>query len=431
MAVQQGDTTVSANGSNPPIPKNFLGYLRNIGPGFVFLLSILGVGDLTGSAVNGSKFGFAAIWTLLLAVVCRFVVLEAIGRFGLCNPHGLTPIQGLTKIYGKWFRGLIAVFVVLFFFTSMSYYVKGCAEILNAMFPFLPVSVWGLLAIAFGIFCVYSPVYKFIEKMFKYLLIVVFFTVVAVSVILQPDWGAFFKGMFIPSIPPGVPDLRSTMFVLIGAIGTVIGGIGQLMYPYFIKQKGWTTPAYVKMVRFDLAFTIIMLFIIDSLLYIPSVTLIHNQGGAVIKTAMDIFNMMHSAIGGITFVFMIGIFGAAITSVVGMPFGVIHVFQEAVYGKIDQKHWTWKIVAILGWIPPAFMVLTDIPFTTIALLAGNIGVFFSLFVGTGIFIIGNRSSMIGKENRNPWWSNLGLVGALSCLWYLSGLRVIEMVRSFF
>jgi hypothetical protein len=86
------------------------------------------------------------------------------------------------------------------------------------------------------------------------------------------------------------------MFVLIGAIGTVIGGVGQLMYPYFIKQKGWNSPAYVKMVRFDLGFTIILLFLIDSLLYIPPVSILHAKGGAVIQTATDIFNMMHSII---------------------------------------------------------------------------------------------------------------------------------------
>ncbi|MDA8228659.1 MAG: Nramp family divalent metal transporter [Desulfitobacterium hafniense] len=423
------ETNVETNKVNPPIPKNFFEYVKNIGPGILFLLSILGVGDLTGSSVNGSKFGYAILWTLLLAVIIRYVVLEAIGRFGICNPGKLTPIQGLLKVYGNWFRWLIAAFAFTFFFTSMSYYVKGCAEILNAMFPFLPIPAWGLITIAFGIFCVYSPVYKNIEKMFKYLLILVFFTVVACAFILKPDWGAFFTGMFIPSIPPGVPDLRSTMFVVIGAIGTVIGGMGQLMYPFFIQKKGWNAPQYVKMVRFDLAFTIIMLFLIDSLLYIPAVTLLHSQGGAVIKTALDIFNMMHMAVGtAVTFVFMLGIFGAAITTAVGMPYGVIHVFQEAVYGKIDHKHWTWKAASIFAWIPPAFFVFTNVPFTTIALVAGNIGVFFSLLVGTGIFIIGNNSKLIGKEYRNPWWSNVGLVAALGTLWYLSGLRLIEMVQ---
>jgi Mn2+/Fe2+ NRAMP family transporter len=193
MAVQ-AENSPQNEIKNPPIPKNFMEYVRNIGPGIVFLLSILGVGDLTGSSVNGSKFGFAALWTLLLAVVVRYVVLEAIGRFGLSNPHGMTPIQGLLKVYGKWFRWLIAAFCILFFFTSMSYYVKGCAEILNAMFPFLPVGIWGIFTIAFGIFCVYSPVFKFIEKMFKFLLIVVFVTVVGVCIYLKPDWGAFSAG---------------------------------------------------------------------------------------------------------------------------------------------------------------------------------------------------------------------------------------------
>lgn len=430
MAVEINDQAATSVPA-PPIPKNFIEYVRNIGPGFVFLLSILGVGDLTGSSVNGTKFGFAILWTLLIAVIARYVVLEAIGRFGICNPEKLTPIQGLIKIYGKWFRWLIAAYVLVFFCTNMSTYVKGAAEILNAIFPFVPIPVCGLCVIAFGIFCVYSPKYKRIEKLFKSLLVVVFCTVVGVSIIVHPDWGAFFKGMFIPGIPPGVPDLRSTMFVVIGAIGTVIGGVGQLMYPYFIKQKGWSSPPYVKMVRFDLGFTIVILFIIDSLLYVPAATLIHAHGGPVIKTALDIFHMMLMAVGPVfTTIFMVGICGAAITSSVGMPFGVIHVFQEAVYGKIDQNHWTWKVGSIIAWIAPAFFIFTNIPFTTLSLFGGNLNVFFSLFVGTGILIIGNMKSIIGKEYRNPWWSNIGLTVALGCLWYLSALRIIELVHTF-
>lgn len=411
-----------------PIPKNFKEYVKNIGPGFVFLLSIVGVGDLTGSVSNGTKFGFAALWTLLLAVVLRYVILEAIGRFGLTNPEGLSPIGGMKKLYGNWIRWVLALFAVIFFFTSMSGYIKGCADILNAIFPFLPTPVWGLLTIAFGLSMIYNPIYGKIEKVFKYLLIVVFFTILVTVIILKPDWGAFFAG-WIPSIPPGVEDLRGTMFVMIGAIGTVLGGIGTLMYPYMIKGKGWNTPAHVKLVRFDLGFTIIMLFIIDALLYIPPVAIVHSQGGAVVKTAVGIFNMMQGIIGPIfSTVFMIGIFGAAITTAIGMPYGVAHVFQEAVYGKIDTKHWTWKFATIFCWIPGAFVVFTGIPFTTITLLSGNISVFLSLIVGTGIFLIGNMPKLIGKENRNPWWSNLGLGIALVVLWYLVGLRVIEMLR---
>jgi Mn2+/Fe2+ NRAMP family transporter len=414
-----------------PIPKNFSEYFKNIGAGFVFLLTIVGVGDLTGSVSNGSKFGFAALWTLLLAVILRFVILEAIGRFGLTNPGGLSPMEAFNRLYGRWIRWVFALLAIIFFFTSMSGYIKGCADILNALFPFLPVSAWGVITIAFGLFMIYNPVYKNIEKMFKYLLVVVFFTVLIATIMLKPDWGAFFAGM-VPSIPPGVEDLRGTMFVLIGAIGTVLGGLGTLIYPYLIKQKGWTTPGHVKVIRFDLSFTIIMLFIIDALFYIPPVVLVHNQNGAVVKTAQDIFNMMHGLLGDFfTSLFMIGIFGAAITTVIGMPYGIAHIFQESVYGKLDTKHWTWKFATIFCWIPGLFVVFTGIPFTTITLLSGNISVITSLIIGTGIFLIGNMPKLIGRENRNPWWSNLGLGAALIVLWYLTGLRGIEMFHSFF
>ena len=45
--------------ARPPIPRNFLEYLKSFGPGLVVALTWLGASDLVSSALAGAEYGYA------------------------------------------------------------------------------------------------------------------------------------------------------------------------------------------------------------------------------------------------------------------------------------------------------------------------------------------------------------------------------------
>ena len=58
------------------------GRLRALGPGLLLAASGIGAGDVVVAAVTGMRFGFALLWAVVLTVVLKFVVTEALARAG-------------------------------------------------------------------------------------------------------------------------------------------------------------------------------------------------------------------------------------------------------------------------------------------------------------------------------------------------------------
>ena len=56
-----------------------------LGPGIIAVLSWLGAGDLITSSVAGASYGYAMMWVLAISLLLRFLIVNIIARFQLCN----------------------------------------------------------------------------------------------------------------------------------------------------------------------------------------------------------------------------------------------------------------------------------------------------------------------------------------------------------
>ena len=84
---------------NPPVPHSFLEYFRSFGPGIVIVLTWLGAGDVVDMGVAGSNYGYSLMWVLVVAIFMRFLLVSAIARYQLCNPHGEGVLDGLARLH--------------------------------------------------------------------------------------------------------------------------------------------------------------------------------------------------------------------------------------------------------------------------------------------------------------------------------------------
>jgi Mn2+/Fe2+ NRAMP family transporter len=48
----------------PPIPRNFVEYVRSFGPGIVIVLTWLGAGDVVDMSTAGANYGYSLLWVL-------------------------------------------------------------------------------------------------------------------------------------------------------------------------------------------------------------------------------------------------------------------------------------------------------------------------------------------------------------------------------
>ena len=55
--------------------------IARMGPGFAYVLTVLGTGDLIANSTAGASYGYALIWILALGLVFRFVWVNVSAKY--------------------------------------------------------------------------------------------------------------------------------------------------------------------------------------------------------------------------------------------------------------------------------------------------------------------------------------------------------------
>ena len=79
-------------------PGSFKDKLKWLGPGFLWMVSAAGSGELLFTPRVGAQYGYALIWALLAAVILKWFINREIGRYTVCT--GQTIIDGFSQLPG-------------------------------------------------------------------------------------------------------------------------------------------------------------------------------------------------------------------------------------------------------------------------------------------------------------------------------------------
>ncbi len=70
-----------------------------LGPGLAFLAAMTGPGSIVSNAAAGASYGYSLLWALALALLFRYVWVDASARYVLITRESL--LQGYARI-GRW-----------------------------------------------------------------------------------------------------------------------------------------------------------------------------------------------------------------------------------------------------------------------------------------------------------------------------------------
>ncbi len=321
---------VSPDGTAPAKaapPNSFAAYLRAMGPGIVVVLTWLGAGDLVDASVAGGAYGYALMWVLALALVIRWLFVSAIARYQLCNPHGESVMQGFHRLHPLLPLG-IAVATLLLSHVIGVYMYKGLGESLRALTGGGHDLFWGLLwAVAFHLL-LHRGEYRRVEIAFLIFLGLLSASLLGASLWSGPDLGAIVSG----TVGFRLPETRGSfdpMLVAVSLMGAVAGSLANLMYPYFIREKGWTSPAHRTVQRYDLALGIVVLIILDLSVWVLGAEVLHSRGLQVENLA-DLAEVLARTLGPLgAHLFYLGVFSAVASSIVGNALGYSSIATDA------------------------------------------------------------------------------------------------------
>ncbi|GAA2734586.1 Nramp family divalent metal transporter [Pedococcus aerophilus] len=381
-----------------------------IGPGLVVAATGVGAADLVATLIAGSKYGYALLWTVVVGCIMKVVLVEGAGRYSLAT--GRTIYQGWSSL-GKWTTWYFGPYIVIWGFVYGAAAMAGTGLPLHSLMPFLPVAVWGILSGLIGLALVWWGRYALFEKVCAALVGIMFVTMVGAAILTLPNLPELAKGL-VPMIPDGA------LVNVLSVAGGVGGTITLAAYGYWIREKGWTTPGHMRVMRIDnsVAYVVTGIFVVSTLIVgaelLYSANIAIKTGDEGLLNLSDVLADRYGVWAGS--VFLVGFWAAAMSSLVGVWNGVSMMFADFVghVRGLASDHpdvglgGKWYRAYIL-WLtfPPMLMMFLGKPVYLI-LAYGVLGAFFMPFLSITLLWLLN-TDRVPKEWRNKLPSNIAMV----------------------
>lgn len=392
-----------------------------IGPGLVVAGTGVGAADLVSTLTAGSRYGYALLWAVIVGTVVKIVLVEGAGRYSLST--GRTIFEGWRSL-GRWTTWYFGPYIMIWGFVYGATAMSSAGLPLAALFPAVPLPVWAVLMGLIGFAMVWFGRYDLVEKLTAVMVGVMFVVVVGLAVIAVPNVPDMVRGL-VPMIPEG--GLVYTL-ALSGGIG---GTITLAAYGYWLREKGWATPQWMKVMQLDntVAYLVTGIFVLSML--IVGAEVLYSAGMAISASdagLLDLADVLSDRYGSfIGTAFLVGFWAASFSSVVGVWSGVSLMFADfwGHHRGLPSGHPATRpggryVKFYLLWItfPPMLLLLMGRPIFLI-LLYGVLGALFMPFLA--ITLLGLLNTARTPERwRNGWVVNI-ILGACAILFTVLGI----------
>ncbi|WLW57051.1 Nramp family divalent metal transporter [Streptomyces sp. YU58] len=264
-------------------PATRRGRLAVLGPGLVLAAASVGAGDMVTSLAGAAGYGMALMWAILIGVVLKYALTEAVGRLYLAT--GLTVIASLRSA-GRWLPSAFFVFVLVIGLLYGAALSSVASLALSTLFPALPLRPVAVVIALVSAGLVYVGRYALFERVMSGFMLAKFLgmVVLAVATLVTMDD----PSAVVTSLRPRLPE--GDMITVLALVGGVGGTAGVASYSYWVREKRWQHRSWLPVMRADagVSYAVTFLFVVctsivgTGLLYGTGRTITGNDGLAAL-----------------------------------------------------------------------------------------------------------------------------------------------------
>lgn len=215
-----------------PIPPAGIEKIKWIGPGFLWMVSAAGSGELLFTPRVGALYGYALLWALLFAVILKWFINREIGRYTVCT--GKTVMDGFSELGNSNWAVYIILVPQLFVAVATIAGLAGSAG--TALVLMLPgdIRLWTIASILISTALVVWGRYNAVELVATILAVVLSLSAIIAALTVFPNMNELVQGL-IPQVPATInygEILPWLGFMLSGAAGMI-------WYSYWIQRRGY------------------------------------------------------------------------------------------------------------------------------------------------------------------------------------------------
>ncbi len=412
--------------------------VKLVGPGILVAATGVGAGDLATGALTGSLLGVAILWAVIVGALFKYAMNEGLTRWQLATETTL--LEGCFRYFGTIFLLAFLAYLILWTYFVSAALMSACGVVMHAILPVFgsPENdkwYWGILHSLVAVGLVFTGGYRLFEKVMTVCIGVMFVTVVLTAVAMQPNLLDVLSGIFWPTIPHAEGQGTNWTIALLGGIG---GTLTILCYGYWIREEGRVSLKDLPTCRIDLASGYLMTAIFGMAMVVIGSEIVIEKGASS-KTIVVIAEKLQEVFGNfgkpMKWVFLVGAWGAVASSLLGVWQSVPYLFAD-VYESLTAKFckrdcqpvnvqsWPYRLYLIAMAFIPILALSTN--FKSLQKIYAICGALLIPLLAVVLLILGNSSRMIGRENRNPLWSN-ALLGVALLFFSVAGLLALAEV----
>lgn len=232
--MHQSDNTAPTPGAGsvPHVPQGWA-RLAALGPGFLWMVSAAGSGELLFTPRIAAQYGYVLLWALLLAVALKWFINREVGRYTVCT--GMPLLEGFKQLPGprNWAVWLIVIPQVLVGVAAMAGMASSAATALILVLPG-HLNLWTIAAIVSAMAMVVWGRYARVELVARVIALALALASIIAAVSVGPDLTALGAGLI-----PSLPDTINYGEVLPWLGYMLSGAAGMMWYSYWLRAKGY------------------------------------------------------------------------------------------------------------------------------------------------------------------------------------------------
>lgn len=379
---------------------------QSLGPGLITAALVFGPGSLTVMSKLGAIYGYDLLWVLVVTTVLMMAFTAMGARIGLVSPISL-----LQLFRNKWGKAVAIFTGVAIFFVTASFQAGNTigAGIAFAESFQTDAAPWivliSLLAIGLLFF---KSFYRILEKVMMLMVALMLLSFIFTVILAKPNLFDLVQGL-VPSIP------QDSILLVVAMVASTFSIAGAFYQAYLVQEKGWKL-SEIRLATHEGLSGILVLGLISGMILISAAAILHPQGIQVIA-AGDMGKSLEPLYGNFaSVIFMLGLFGASFSSLVGNATIGGTLFADAISLGRDLNSLPVKalITTVILIGTTVALVFGKLPLELI-IFAQGITIFAVPFIGIGILLIANDPQIMGKYTNKKRHNIPGIIGILVLL----------------
>lgn len=378
-------------------------WLAYLGPGIITAALVFGPGSLTITSKLGAVYQYQLVWVIVASTILMMAFTSMGARIGIATKDSL--LDTFRQRWGNWaaWGTGIGIFLVTASFQAGNSVGAGIAFAETFGTAATP---WILLVVLLGISLLFfKSFYKILEKVMIAMVGIMLISFLFTLIITRPDLTQVFQGL-VPGIPSG------SLLLVVALVASSFSIAGAFYQSYLVQEKGWKKGQVKRVVKES--FTgILVLGCISGMILISAGAVLFPQGIEV-SSASDMGLALEPLYGTwATSLFMLGLFGASFSSLIGNATIGGTLFSDALSMGRDLSSRPVRIsISLIMIIGAAVAIIFGRLPLELIIFAQGVTIFVVPFIGLGIFLLANDRKVMGKLVNTTGNNILGVIGLL-------------------